>query len=139
MYQWKITSFFFFTSMFWSASMFSFSLSWIILPCFFASSRTKKKEEGVKAEDEREAPRTIKQEPVEKLGFQEAEPSAEPSISESNLKQEAGTEEEDEPDSDELLHDPGPLHSSGTFGSGTGIENDEAAGLQQRHGHLFES
>ncbi|KAL2860375.1 putative adipose-regulatory protein-domain-containing protein [Aspergillus pseudodeflectus] len=139
MYRWRITSFFVFTSMFWSVSMFSFSLSWIILPCFFASSRTKKQKGEVKAEDEREGPRTIKQEPVEQLGFQEAEPSAEPSIRGSNIKQEADTEEEDEPDSDELLHDPGLLHSSGTSGSGTGIENDEAAGLQQRRGHLFES
>ncbi|KAJ0424117.1 putative adipose-regulatory protein-domain-containing protein [Aspergillus carlsbadensis] len=130
MYRWKITSFFVFTSMFWSVSMFSFSLSWFILPCFFASSRTKKEKEGAKAEDEREGPRTIKQEPVEKLSFQEAEPSAEPSMSESSIKQEARTEEEDEPDCDELLHDPGPLQSAGTSGSGTGMENNEAAGLQ---------
>ncbi|KAL2854378.1 putative adipose-regulatory protein-domain-containing protein [Aspergillus pseudoustus] len=139
MYHWRITSFFVFTSMFWSVSMFSFSLSWVILPCFVASPRIKKGKEEVKASEyEPEFPTAIKEEPVEKLSFPEAEPSAEPSPGESHIKQEIGSEEEDGTDP-ELLHDPGPLQSSGAFGFQTGAANDETAGLQQRRGHLFES
>ncbi|KAL3466628.1 putative adipose-regulatory protein-domain-containing protein [Aspergillus heterothallicus] len=138
MYQWRITSFFVLTSMFWSVSMFSFSLSWIILPCFFASSRTNKEEERVKDKDDQEGRTTLKEEPVEKPGLSEARPSTEMFISESQIKQEVGSEEEDETEP-ELLHDPGFLQRSGASGSGIGSEITEAVGLQQRRSHVFES
>ncbi|KAL2868314.1 seipin [Aspergillus lucknowensis] len=135
MYQWKITSFFVFTFMFWSVSMFSFSLSWIILPCFLSPTPTGGGDGEVKPEDELESQTLVKQEPDEALSLPEAS-----SIGESHTKRELESEEDGESDSSPE-QDPGPLGAraatlvASASGRGTATKYAEAAGLQQRRSH----
>jgi hypothetical protein len=136
MYHWRIPSFFVFSFMFWSVSMLSFSLSWILLACLSNKGvKTEEEDEGVKEEDSETEP-TIKEEQSEKLGLLDIESTAETS------------DREGETDSDDgvsHLYDvgrkrkittaeSGPLEAAG---SGTRTESAGPSGVQRRRNRLF--
>ncbi|KAL4810424.1 putative adipose-regulatory protein-domain-containing protein [Aspergillus unguis] len=138
MYQWRIPSFFVFSFMFWSVSMFSFSVSWVLLACFFNTGVTVKEEgddddDNVKIEETESEP-TVKEEQSERLGLLDFESSTDYS------DKGAQTDSDDEfnidgRDKDQILRpDPGP---SDAAGSGTGTERAEARGIQRRRSRLI--
>ncbi|KAL4915302.1 putative adipose-regulatory protein-domain-containing protein [Aspergillus aurantiobrunneus] len=126
MYQWRIPSFFVFTFMFWSVSMLSFSLAWIILACLF---NTGVEEDEIKTEDECESEPAIKEEPSKKFNPLEADSSSD---------RELETESEDELERGVIRRDmafePGPSKAAG---SGTARESGKASGLQRRKSRTF--
>ncbi|KAL4945064.1 hypothetical protein BDV06DRAFT_185926 [Aspergillus oleicola] len=132
MYQWRIPSFFVFTFMFWSVSMFSFSLSWITLACLFNTGAKKEEDDqkAIKEEAESEYEPTIKQEPFEKPGLPEAEDDPEPLDGES----EADTEDEMDQDAAWRNRIMTPESMPPETGAGTGTESAEASGMQRRRG-----
>jgi hypothetical protein len=122
MYKWRLPSFFVFSFMFWFVSMFSFSLSWIVLACFF-NAGVKEEEDEIKVEDESEyeseseseSETTIKKEPSEQLILPTDEPSYE---------------------TPDTILTPGSGRSEGS-GSGTATESAEASGIQRRRSRSF--
>ncbi|KAL4736562.1 putative adipose-regulatory protein-domain-containing protein [Aspergillus similis] len=137
MYHWRIPSFFVFSFMFWSVSMLSFSLSWILLACLSNEGvKTEEEDEGVKEEEDRESEPTIKEEHSEKLGLLDIESTTETS------------DREGETDSDDgvnHLYDVGRKSRittaesgpSEAAGSGTGTESAGPSGVQRRRSRLF--
>ncbi|KAL4873421.1 hypothetical protein BDV12DRAFT_159962 [Aspergillus spectabilis] len=121
MYKWRLPSFFVFSFMFWFVSMFSFSLSWIVLACFFNAGVKKEEEDEIKVEDESEyeseseSGTTIKKEPSEQLILPTDEPSHE---------------------TPDTILTPGSGRSEGS-GSGTATESAEASGIQRRRSRSF--
>ncbi|KAL3430742.1 putative adipose-regulatory protein-domain-containing protein [Aspergillus tetrazonus] len=139
MYHWRIPSFFVFSFMFWSVSMLSFSLSWILLACLSnkgVKTEEEEEEEGVKEEEDSGTEPTIKEEQSEKLGLLDIESTAETS------------DREGETDSDDGVNhlydvgrkrrittaESGPLEAAG---SGTGTESAGPSGVQRRRSRLF--
>ncbi|PLB53003.1 adipose-regulatory protein [Aspergillus steynii IBT 23096] len=127
MYNWRITSFFVFTFMFWSTSMISASIVWIVLATF-ANSGTDGKV-TVKKEDRDET--RIKQEPLE-----ESTSPLESSLDTSNDQPERRVKKEKEYQVESQADD----ESEGspdkqTSGAGTGLESSGAQGVQRRRRH----
>ncbi|KAL4754096.1 putative adipose-regulatory protein-domain-containing protein [Aspergillus terricola var. indicus] len=137
MYHWRIPSFFVFSFMFWSVSMFSFSLSWIVLACLSNKVvKTEEEDEGVKEEEDSENEPTIKEEQSEKLGLLDIESTTQTS------------DREGETDSDDgmnHLYDVGRKRRittaesgpSEAAGSGTGTESAGPSGVQRRRSRLL--
>ncbi|KAL5338683.1 putative adipose-regulatory protein-domain-containing protein [Aspergillus crustosus] len=125
MYKWRLPSFFVFSFMFWFVSMFSFSLSWIVLACFFNAGIKQEDEDEDEDEDEIKAEKEseyeseseppIKKEPSERLLLSMDEPSYQ--FPDTILTPDSG-------------------HSEGS-GSGTATESAEASGIQRRRSRLF--
>ncbi|KAL4979294.1 putative adipose-regulatory protein-domain-containing protein [Aspergillus desertorum] len=135
MYHWKIPSFFVFSFMFWSVSMLSFSLSWVLL-AWLSNKGVKteeEEEEAVKEEESGNEP-TIKEEQSEKLGLLDIESTTETS--------ERGGESNSDDEVNHLydvgnrrrITTAGPLEAAG---SGTGTESAGPSGIQRRRSRLF--
>ncbi|KAL4884698.1 putative adipose-regulatory protein-domain-containing protein [Aspergillus karnatakaensis] len=125
MYKWRLPSFFVFSFMFWFVSMFSFSLSWVVLACFFnvkikQEAEEEVEEDEIKEEDESEyeseSETTIKREPSEQLTLPTDEPGYEP------------------PDT---LLTPGSGQSEGSGSATVTAESAESSGVQRRRSRLF--
>ncbi|KAB8257809.1 putative adipose-regulatory protein-domain-containing protein [Aspergillus pseudonomiae] len=132
MYNWKITSFFIFSSLFWSICMTSASISWVIIASL---SSTGTHEPEMKEEAGDETP--IKQEPSEETSsLMEA-----PSTSSANPEERRRIKREDEYEADDDESDGSPRDrgtiSSEEVGAGTGLESAEARGVQRRRSRLF--
>lgn len=127
MYHWRIPSFFVFSFMFWSVSMFSLSISWVLVAGFFNSEVPV---DEIKAEDESESEPTIKEEeePSEKFGMLEFESSTEHSEKESGANSDDDISRNGQR-KDQKTPEAGPSEAAG---SGTATEGAEASGLQRR-------
>ncbi|KAL2827021.1 putative adipose-regulatory protein-domain-containing protein [Aspergillus cavernicola] len=134
MYQWRIPSFFIFTFMFWSVSMFSFSAAWVILTCLFNSRGKKEDEDEVKAEDEATSEATIKEEPFEESTIPETF-RAFPSSETQRIKREVESEWEAASSQDTTMTP--ETGTSEISGAGTARERIEDLGIQPRRSHLF--
>ncbi|KAE8138061.1 putative adipose-regulatory protein-domain-containing protein [Aspergillus pseudotamarii] len=133
MYNWKITSFFIFSSLFWSICMTSASISWVIIASI---SSTGTREPEVKEEAGDETP--IKQEPSEETSSLMEAPSASSTIP--GGKRRIKREDEYEADDDESEGSPrdrGTLSSKEVGAGTTGLESAEARGVQRRRSRLF--
>ncbi|KAE8328705.1 putative adipose-regulatory protein-domain-containing protein [Aspergillus sergii] len=132
MYNWKITSFFIFTSLFWSICMTSASISWVIIASL---SSTGAREPEVKEEAGDEMP--IKEEPSEETSSLMEAPSTSSTNPEGKRRIKREDEyEADDDESDGLPRDRGTLPSE-EVGAGTGLESAEARGVQRRRSRLF--
>lgn len=110
MYRWKLTSFVVFSSMFWTVSMASASLTWFIL-AWIMRPETPKGE--IKEE---EYPEAIKEEPED-----------------SSSSSESVKVKKEEPETSLLQSYP----AEGDYAAGLG-ESTEARGVQKRKSHLTE-
>ncbi|BAE57724.1 unnamed protein product [Aspergillus oryzae RIB40] len=120
MYNWKITSFFIFSSLFWSIS---------------SLSSTGTREPEVKEEAGDETP--IKEEPSEETSSLMEAPSASSTNPEGKRRIKREDEyEADDDESDGSPRDRGTLPSE-EVGAGTGLESAEARGVQRRRSRLF--
>ncbi|KAE8373398.1 putative adipose-regulatory protein-domain-containing protein [Aspergillus bertholletiae] len=132
MYNWKITSFFIFSSLFWSICMTSASMSWVIIASI---SSMGKREPEVK--DEADDETLIKQEPSEETSsLMEA-----PSTSSTNPEEKRRIKREDDYEADDDESDGSP-RDRGTLpseeaGAGTGLESAGARGVHRRRSRLF--
>ncbi|KAE8353304.1 putative adipose-regulatory protein-domain-containing protein [Aspergillus coremiiformis] len=134
MYNWKITSFVIFSSLFWCVCMTSASISWVILAALSSAGRDGS-QLGVK-EEAGDEPR-IKQESFEEVFSPMEAPSS--SSYDSVEKEKLKREDEYEADDDESDGSPTDLgvQPSEKSGSGTGLESAEARGVQRRRSHRF--
>ncbi|KAI9368911.1 putative adipose-regulatory protein-domain-containing protein [Aspergillus egyptiacus] len=138
MYQWRVPSFFVFSFMFWSVSMLSFSVSWILISCVFIKPEIKEEEEEedeIKAEDEEESEATVKKELLEESDLEDVEPYASSSSEALRLKREIESDSEDESNQDPIMTP--KTEALESSGSGTATENAEASGIQRRRSRLF--
>ncbi|GKZ28814.1 hypothetical protein AbraIFM66950_000611 [Aspergillus brasiliensis] len=152
MYNWRLTSFVVFGFMFWSVSMASTGVAWVVLASLFSSRGdtsgpiVKKEDRSatpiIKKEEEEEA-----EEPLFHLPIAESSKAAEKRRAEE--PEEAENEEDDEDtggyadetDEDNYLYEEdaedgrgeGPLEVSGT---GTARESAHARGVQRRRRHI---
>lgn len=111
MYRWKITSFVVFSSLFWSVSMLSASLTWLALTWILETTPKN----------------PIKQEPAD-LIKQESE--------DGDTSEESLEIKKEEPESRLLCSYPAEGDRSGT---GSGLETAEARGVQRRRSHLTQA
>ncbi|KAB8229973.1 seipin [Aspergillus alliaceus] len=128
MYNWKITSFIIFSSLFWGVCMTSASISWAILASLSSTGRNGSESE-VKEEAGDEIP--IKQEPSEETpSLMEATSSSSNNPAEKGKVKKEYEYEADDDESDGSR----PFEE---VGSGTGVESAEARGVQRRRNRLF--
>ncbi|KAL4928415.1 seipin [Aspergillus undulatus] len=133
MYQWRIPSFFVFSFMFWSVSMFSFTVSWVSLACLFNTDVKKKEEDEDKIkEEESEYEPTIKEEPSEKVNLPEAE--YRPGPGDRNSESDTEDDLDQEVDWRNRIMTP---ESMPPEAAGTATESAEASGMQRRRNRLF--
>lgn len=116
MYRWKITSFVIFSSLFWTISMSSVGVTWLLMNWVLHPAATPE-------EIKEESPDMVKNEPeTEDIGS-----SGEPV----KVKK----EEPEEAESSSLLQS----YTEGEAAIGSGLESAEARGLQRRRSHLTEN
>ncbi|KAL5050106.1 hypothetical protein BDW71DRAFT_174763 [Aspergillus fruticulosus] len=137
MYHWRIPSFLVFSFMFWSVSMLSFSLSWVLLACLSNKGvKTEEEDEDVKEEEESGSEHTIKEEQSEKLGLLDIGSTTETSDRKGETDLEDGVNH---------LYDVERRHRAMTAesepseaaGSGTGTESAGPSGVQRRRSRFF--
>ena len=117
MYRWKITSFMIFSSLFWTISMSSVGVTWLLMNWVLHPAATPKEE--VKEE----SPDMVKNEPETEDSGSSGEPV--------KIKK----EEPGEAESSSLLQS----YPEGEPAIGSGLESAEERGLQRRRSHLTES
>ncbi|PYI05924.1 adipose-regulatory protein [Aspergillus sclerotiicarbonarius CBS 121057] len=148
MYNWRLTSFVIFGFLFWSVSMASAGIAWVILAALLSGGGGEKPRAVIKAEDRSGTPiKTEDDEPV--FPAQVPEPSdkaprikrEDESEDEEDIKEEDADEEEavkeEEVEAEEDLQDDRGEGPSGAVGAGTGVESAQAQGVQRRRSHLF--
>lgn len=118
MYRWKITSFVVFSSLFWTVSMASASLTWFLLTWIMQSETPKGEIKEEEEQEEEEFSETIKAEP------EDSKSSDEPI----KVKKE---------ESDTSLLQSYPAEGEHA-GIGSGRESAEARGVQKRRSHSTE-
>ncbi|GCB25131.1 seipin homolog [Aspergillus awamori] len=155
MYNWRLTSFVVFGFLFWSVSMASTGLAWVVFASLL-SSRGDTSGPVVKKEDRSATPIIKKEEeeidePLFHLPIAESSKTAEkrrvtgPEEAEKDEDEEdnGGIADEDETDEDNYLYEEdaengrgeGPLEASGT---GTARESAHARGVQRRRSHIIQ-
>lgn len=112
MYRWKIASFVIFSSMFWTISMSSASLTWFIVSSIWQSGTPKEEIKGDSHDDLKE----------------DTETEEGSSLSE-------GVKVKDEEVDSKLLQSYPETHDSGV---GSGMESAEARGIQKRRMHSLQ-
>ncbi|OJJ51484.1 hypothetical protein ASPZODRAFT_12305 [Penicilliopsis zonata CBS 506.65] len=138
MYNWRITAFVTFTTVFWSTSMVSASIAWLVLASFAGGkgnkTPTKLKNEAIKKEEEpEESDVSIKEEsdeeteqfPIEREEEEEEEEEGGEGEEEDQTQPQQITTDTS---ADSDVDDPG-------VGTGTGLESAEARGIQRRRSH----
>jgi hypothetical protein len=144
MYNWRILSFLVFSFGFWSVSMVSSSIAWLVLASLWSTKPTN--QINIKQEARGKTP--IKEEYDDEAADISALDSPSDSHSPkhqstSRVKREEKFEEETKPsytsDTDEGSHDPGGRRDVwlSESGAGTGLESAEARGVQRRRSRLF--
>ena len=113
MYRWKLTSFVVFSSLFWTVSMASASLTWFLLTWI---RQTETSTDEIKEEEE--LPEAIKEE-----------------IEEDSSSSESIKVKKEEPETSLLQSYPA---EGGYAGIGSGRESAEARGVQKRRSHSTE-
>lgn len=150
MYKWRLSSFLFFTSMFWSVSMVSTSLAWVLFASILAKEPLSRKK-PIKAEEARSSNVSVKQEADEETDPFVAKPHRVQGrgSAQSRVK---GEEDTDDPElskgsslfSSDSEGDVGVAQEGGVAaarvpaGTGTGLESAEARGVQRRRSHMTE-
>ncbi|KAI7975800.1 hypothetical protein EIK77_005550 [Talaromyces pinophilus] len=130
MYRWRLLSFFAFTSMFWSVSMISSSIVWLLVSQYLGSTahddqRIKKEEEtedndrAIKKESSRRDDDIVKQEELEET---------------TNIPP-LGTQSGNEAEDVESIR---RIHDSSDSGRGTAFDGHDTPGAQRRRSHLSE-
>ncbi|KAK1143014.1 hypothetical protein N8T08_007078 [Aspergillus melleus] len=125
MYNWRITSFFVFTFMFWSISMISATIAWLTLAAIFNTGEDKT---VILKKEDRDDTR-IKQEPLE-----ESTSPFGSSLDTSNEQPERSVKKEKEYQADDESDESPEDRASG---AGTGLESSRAQGVQRRRRHLY--
>lgn len=151
MYKWRLSSFLFFTSMFWTVSMVSTSLAWILFASIFAKEPSSRKK-PIKAEEE-SGYVSVKQEASEETDDPFAAKPQRPRGRDSAQSLVKSEDTADEPElskgsslfSSESGDDDSALVQEGGIpaarmpaGTGTGLESAEARGVQRRRSHMAE-
>ncbi|KAI9929150.1 hypothetical protein MW887_001554 [Aspergillus wentii] len=143
MYNWRLSSFFVFTFMFWSVSVISTGVVWFILAVLFSTNNGGSDESLIKGTSDRTP---IKEESDDE-SLDDVSPHDLSGTNPSQIKRIKTEHHEEESKPDYLLSQPhgegdysqgdGGEGSSRAAGAGTGLESAEARGVQRRRSHLI--
>ncbi|EED19538.1 conserved hypothetical protein [Talaromyces stipitatus ATCC 10500] len=128
MYRWRFLSFFAFTSMFWSVSMASSSIAWLLFSQYL-SSATPDDQRIKKEEPEDNNTTTIKKE------FGESQSVKQEEIEETTNIPPLGTQSGNEVEDVESIRN---IHDNNNSGRGTAFDGHDTLGAQRRRSHFPE-
>lgn len=130
MYRWRLLSFFAFTSLFWSVSMISSSIVWLLVSQYLSS--TANDDQRIKnEEDSEDRVKAIKKESSERDdGIVKQE-----EIEETTKIPPLGTQSGNEAEGVESIRH---IHDSSDSGRGTAFDGHDTLGAQRRRSHLSE-
>jgi hypothetical protein len=127
MYRWRLLSFFAFTSMFWSVSMISSSILWLLVSQYLGS--TAHDDQRIKKEEDAEDnDRAIKKDRDNDIVKQEE-------IEETTNIPPLGTQSGNEAEDVESIRN---IHDSNDSGRGTAFDGHDTLAAQRRRNHLSE-
>lgn len=136
MYKWRLLSFFTFTSMFWSVSMISSSIVWLLVSHYLGS--TAHDDQRIKKEEDTEDNETAIEKDVgdsRSIKGRDDDIVKQEEIEETTNVPPLGTRSGNEAEDVESIRN---IHDISDSGRGTAFDGDDTLGTQRRRSHLPE-